>query len=162
MCSLAQSFTKPICFLFNFLSSLGLIRREKTKISKLLNTAKHTLHSAHCILHSAYCTLPSAQSALYMVHCTLHNPHCTLQNEHFTLHTAHCVLNTINCTLHTLHTSHCILQTSHLHTAPRREGLYYEAAWRAAVRCRPHAVAVTTFNGWGEGSQVRTDRVTLR
>ena len=38
----------------------------------------------------------------------------------------------------------------------RHEGAYYETGWRAAVNARPSMVSVTSFNEWGEGTQVRS------
>ena len=39
-------------------------------------------------------------------------------------------------------------------TANRREGGYYEAGWRAAVNTKPKMVSITSFNEWGEGTQI--------
>ena len=39
-------------------------------------------------------------------------------------------------------------------TASRREGGYYEAGWRAAISANPRLVSITSFNEWGEGTQV--------
>lgn len=36
----------------------------------------------------------------------------------------------------------------------RHAGRYYDAMWEAAVKLRPHAVSVTSYNEWGEGTQI--------
>ena len=36
----------------------------------------------------------------------------------------------------------------------RHEGGYYDTGWRAAVKARAKIVSVTSFNEWGEGTQV--------
>lgn len=41
------------------------------------------------------------------------------------------------------------------HNIRRREGgAYYDRMWTAAVASRPHAVSVTSYNEWGEGTQI--------
>ena len=37
---------------------------------------------------------------------------------------------------------------------PREGGEYYRRMWRAAMAAAPHAVSVTSFNEWGEGTQI--------
>lgn len=37
---------------------------------------------------------------------------------------------------------------------PRRNGLTYDALWRAALLARPDIVTITSFNEWGEGTQI--------
>ena len=36
----------------------------------------------------------------------------------------------------------------------RHEGAYYDTGWRAAVKAQPSIVSITSFNEWGEGTQV--------
>lgn len=36
----------------------------------------------------------------------------------------------------------------------RRNGLTYDNLWRAALRARPDGVTITSFNEWGEGTQI--------
>jgi glycoprotein endo-alpha-1,2-mannosidase len=42
---------------------------------------------------------------------------------------------------------------------PRRNGLTYDTMWRAAVRSRPDAVTITSYNEWHEGTQIEPARV---
>jgi len=37
---------------------------------------------------------------------------------------------------------------------PRRNGATYDALWGAALRARPDLVTITSFNEWGEGTQI--------
>jgi hypothetical protein len=37
---------------------------------------------------------------------------------------------------------------------PRRNGLTYDDMWSAALRAAPDAVTITSFNEWGEGTQI--------
>jgi hypothetical protein len=39
-------------------------------------------------------------------------------------------------------------------TRPRRKGATYDALWTAAVASRPDVVSITSFNEWGEGTQI--------
>ncbi|CAE8681440.1 unnamed protein product, partial [Polarella glacialis] len=36
----------------------------------------------------------------------------------------------------------------------RKNGAYYDRMWEAAVGSNPHAVSVTSYNEWGEGTQI--------
>ena len=36
----------------------------------------------------------------------------------------------------------------------RKDGKSYERMWQAAVNSRPHAISVTSYNEWGEGTQI--------
>jgi len=36
----------------------------------------------------------------------------------------------------------------------RGEGRYYDAMWEAAVHLQPHSVSITSYNEWGEGTQI--------
>mmetsp|Transcript_93809 Transcript_93809/g.265325 ORF Transcript_93809/g.265325 Transcript_93809/m.265325 type:complete len:394 (-) Transcript_93809:90-1271(-) len=36
----------------------------------------------------------------------------------------------------------------------RRQGGYYDGMWESAVDLQPHAVSVTSYNEWGEGTQI--------
>ena len=37
---------------------------------------------------------------------------------------------------------------------PRLDGLTYDRLWQAAIRARPDVVTITSFNEWGEGTQI--------
>jgi len=37
---------------------------------------------------------------------------------------------------------------------PRRDGLTYDAMWRAAITARPDGITITSFNEWHEGTQI--------
>jgi glycoprotein endo-alpha-1,2-mannosidase len=37
---------------------------------------------------------------------------------------------------------------------PRRNGLTYDLLWKAAIRARPDIVTITSYNEWGEGTQI--------
>ena len=37
---------------------------------------------------------------------------------------------------------------------PRRNGLTYDAMWISALRARPDVVTITSYNEWGEGTQI--------
>ena len=37
---------------------------------------------------------------------------------------------------------------------PRRNGLTYDAMWRAALRAQPDLVTITSYNEWSEGTQI--------
>jgi hypothetical protein len=37
---------------------------------------------------------------------------------------------------------------------PRRNGATYDALWRAALKAHPDGVTITSFNEWGEGTQI--------
>jgi hypothetical protein len=37
---------------------------------------------------------------------------------------------------------------------PRRDGATYDSMWAAAIRARPDLVTVTSYNEWGEGTQI--------
>ncbi|SPQ99868.1 Glycosyl hydrolase family 99 [Plasmodiophora brassicae] len=39
-------------------------------------------------------------------------------------------------------------------TRPRQNGRYYERSWHAAMAARPDAIAVTSYNEFGEGTQI--------
>merc|ERR1711915_1104117 len=39
-------------------------------------------------------------------------------------------------------------------TQPRRNGVYYETAWRMALSSPAKLVSVTSFNEWHEGTQI--------
>jgi len=41
---------------------------------------------------------------------------------------------------------------------PRRNGLTYDALWRAALAAAPDVVTITSFNEWGEGTQIEPAR----
>jgi glycoprotein endo-alpha-1,2-mannosidase len=41
---------------------------------------------------------------------------------------------------------------------PRRNGATYDGLWRAALAARPDIVTVTSFNEWGEGTQIEPAR----
>eukprot|EP00435_Cladocopium_sp_Y103_P039445 s911_g10.t1 len=36
----------------------------------------------------------------------------------------------------------------------RKDGASYDRMWSAAVKSRPHAISVTSYNEWGEGTQI--------
>lgn len=36
----------------------------------------------------------------------------------------------------------------------RNRGAYYDKMWRTAVNLRPHGVSITSYNEWGEGTQI--------
>lgn len=36
----------------------------------------------------------------------------------------------------------------------RQRGGYYDAMWKKAVELQPHAVSITSYNEWGEGTQI--------
>ncbi|CAJ1359318.1 unnamed protein product, partial [Effrenium voratum] len=36
----------------------------------------------------------------------------------------------------------------------RKQGEYYNRMWGAAIESRPYAVSVTSYNEWGEGTQI--------
>jgi glycoprotein endo-alpha-1,2-mannosidase len=38
--------------------------------------------------------------------------------------------------------------------SPRRDGATYDRLWQAAIAARPDAVTITSFNEWGEGTQI--------
>lgn len=38
----------------------------------------------------------------------------------------------------------------------RQRGKYYDAMWSAAVDLQPHAVSITSYNEWGEGTQIES------
>jgi hypothetical protein len=44
--------------------------------------------------------------------------------------------------------------TGDLRVKPRRAGATYDAMWRAAIRARPDAVTITSYNEWNEGTQI--------
>lgn len=46
-------------------------------------------------------------------------------------------------------------------TRGREGGAYYERMWAAALQVRPAAVGITTFNEWGEGTQIE-DAIAMR
>jgi hypothetical protein len=37
---------------------------------------------------------------------------------------------------------------------PRRNGATYDALWRAAIGANPDVISITSFNEWGEGTQI--------
>ena len=37
---------------------------------------------------------------------------------------------------------------------PRRNGKTYDALWRAAIAARPDVISITSYNEWGEGTQI--------
>ena len=39
-------------------------------------------------------------------------------------------------------------------TKARRNGAYYGEMWREAVNVDPDAISITSFNEWGEGTQI--------
>ena len=41
---------------------------------------------------------------------------------------------------------------------PRRNGATYDALWTAAIAARPDVVSITSFNEWGEGTQIEPAR----
>jgi glycoprotein endo-alpha-1,2-mannosidase len=41
---------------------------------------------------------------------------------------------------------------------PRRAGATYDGMWRAALRAHPDAVTITSYNEWGEGTQIEPAR----
>ena len=41
---------------------------------------------------------------------------------------------------------------------PRGDGRYFDAMWRAALAASPHAVSITSYNEWGEGTQIEEAR----
>ena len=43
-------------------------------------------------------------------------------------------------------------------TRPRRNGATYDALWAAALAARPDIVSITSFNEWGEGTQIEPAR----
>ena len=43
-------------------------------------------------------------------------------------------------------------------TRPRRQGATYDALWRAALAAAPDVVTITSFNEWGEGTQIEPAR----
>lgn len=43
-------------------------------------------------------------------------------------------------------------------TRARGRGAYYDAMWEAALGAAPHAVSITSFNEWGEGTQIEGAR----
>ena len=43
-------------------------------------------------------------------------------------------------------------------TRSRERGAYYERQWRAALEAAPHAVSITSYNEWGEGTQIEPAR----
>ncbi|MGH3000688.1 MAG: hypothetical protein ACRDNM_15435, partial [Gaiellaceae bacterium] len=36
----------------------------------------------------------------------------------------------------------------------RDDGTTYDNLWRAAIRARPDGITITSFNEWGEGTQI--------
>ena len=36
----------------------------------------------------------------------------------------------------------------------RESGSYYDRMWGAAINARPDAVSITSYNEWGEGTQI--------
>jgi len=47
---------------------------------------------------------------------------------------------------------------NHLQTRERRRGAYYDSMWERALHAAPHGVTVTSFNEWGEGTQIEAAR----
>jgi len=43
-------------------------------------------------------------------------------------------------------------------TRSRNKGKYYEDMWRRAVRADPHSISITSYNEWGEGTQIEPAR----
>ena len=43
-------------------------------------------------------------------------------------------------------------------TRPREGGAYYDGMWRAAVDTSARMVTITSFNEWGEGTQIEAAR----
>ena len=43
-------------------------------------------------------------------------------------------------------------------TRSRNKGKYYEDMWRRAIRANPHSISVTSYNEWGEGTQIEPAR----
>lgn len=43
-------------------------------------------------------------------------------------------------------------------TRKRARGAYYDRMWEAALGATPHAVSITSFNEWGEGTQIEGAR----
>ena len=41
----------------------------------------------------------------------------------------------------------------------RGMGKYYEDMWNAAIQANPLVVAITSFNEWGEGTQIEAAQV---
>ena len=47
---------------------------------------------------------------------------------------------------------------NHANTKERRAGAYYDRMWRAALDVAPFAVTITSYNEWGEGTQIEPAR----
>lgn len=43
-------------------------------------------------------------------------------------------------------------------TRERGRGAYYDQMWRNALRSSPHGITITSFNEWGEGTQIEAAR----
>jgi hypothetical protein len=48
--------------------------------------------------------------------------------------------------------------TGDTHVKPRRAGRTYDAMWTSALRARPDLVTITSYNEWGEGTQIEPAR----
>jgi glycosyl hydrolase family 99 len=48
--------------------------------------------------------------------------------------------------------------TGDLRLKDRRDGLTYDAMWISALRARPDLVTITSYNEWGEGTQIEAAR----
>jgi hypothetical protein len=44
------------------------------------------------------------------------------------------------------------------HSRGRLEGRYYERMWKKAMKAAPHVVSITSYNEWGEGTQIEPAR----
>ena len=40
------------------------------------------------------------------------------------------------------------------HTRDRERGQYYDSMWAHALGSAPHAISITSYNEWGEGTQI--------
>jgi hypothetical protein len=46
----------------------------------------------------------------------------------------------------------------HTHSKPRRNGETYDAMWKAALAAGPDLITITSYNEWGEGTQIEPAR----
>mmetsp|Transcript_20598 Transcript_20598/g.29549 ORF Transcript_20598/g.29549 Transcript_20598/m.29549 type:complete len:396 (-) Transcript_20598:163-1350(-) len=47
---------------------------------------------------------------------------------------------------------------NHINTKPRDDGAYYDHMWNAALQSAPQVVTITSYNEWGEGTQIEPAR----
>jgi len=47
---------------------------------------------------------------------------------------------------------------NYMNTKDREGGAYYERMWRAAMEAEPFAITITSYNEWGEGTQIEPAR----